>query len=92
MGSCTKQSWTVLRFCVEVSAGRVRLWSRRGHDWAPKLPELESLVSLGDVVLDSKMIVATRGGRADFELLTTRPNRRPGDPAPGRPVSLYVFG
>ena len=31
------------RFCAEVTNGRVRLWSRGGHDWAPKLPELESL-------------------------------------------------
>jgi ATP-dependent DNA ligase len=37
------------------------------------------------------MIVATPDGRADFELLTTRLNRRPGDPTPGSPVSLYVF-
>ena len=69
----------------------VRLWSRGGHDWAPKLPELESLTGLGDAVLDGEMIVATPDGRADFELLTTRLNRRPGDPTPGPPVSLYVF-
>ena len=37
------------------------------------------------------MIVATPDGRADFELLTTRLNRRPGDPTPGPPVSLYIF-
>ena len=79
------------RFCAEVTDGRVRLWSRGGHDWAPKLPELESLGGLGDVVLDGEMIVATPDGRADFELLTTRLNRRPGDPTPAQPVSLYVF-
>jgi ATP-dependent DNA ligase len=43
------------------------------------------------MVLDGEMIVATPDGRADFELLTTRLNRRPGDPSPTRPVSLYVF-
>ena len=37
------------------------------------------------------MIAATTDGRADFELLTTRLNRRPGDPTPGPGVSLYVF-
>jgi bifunctional non-homologous end joining protein LigD len=79
------------RFVAEISDGRARLWSRGGHDWAPKLPELESLTRLGDVVLDSEMIVVTPDGRADFELLTTRLNRRPGDPTPGAPVSLYVF-
>jgi ATP-dependent DNA ligase len=79
------------RFCAEVTDGRVRLWSRGGHDWAAKLPELDSLASLGNVVLDGEMVVATPDGRADFELLTTRLNRRSGDPAPARPVSLYVF-
>jgi bifunctional non-homologous end joining protein LigD len=80
------------RFVAEISDGRVRLWSRGGHDWAPKLPELESLAHLGDVVLDGEMIVATPDGRADFELLTTRLNRRSGDPTtPGPRASLYVF-
>jgi bifunctional non-homologous end joining protein LigD len=79
------------RFVAEISDGRVRLWSRGGHDWAPKLPELGILTGLGDVVLDGEMIVATPDGRADFELLTTRLNRRPGDPTPGTPASLYVF-
>jgi ATP-dependent DNA ligase len=79
------------RFCAEATDGRVRLWSRGGHDWAPKLPELESLAALGDIVLDGEMVVATPDGRADFELLTTRLNRRPGDPTPGPPASLYVF-
>ena len=79
------------RFCAEVTNGRVRLWSRGGHDWAPKLPELESLSGLGDVILDGELIVTTPDGRADFELLTTRLNRRPGDATPAQPVSLYVF-
>jgi hypothetical protein len=79
------------RFCAEATDGRVRLWSRGGHDWAPKLPELNSLTGLGDAVLDGEMIVATPDGRADFELLTTRLNRRPGDPTPGPPVTLYVY-
>ena len=79
------------RFAAEISNGRVRLWSRGGHDWAPKLPELESLAGLGDLVLDGEMIVATPDGRADFELLTTRLNRRIGDRTPAQPVSLYVF-
>jgi bifunctional non-homologous end joining protein LigD len=79
------------RFLAEISDERVRLWSRGGHDWAPKLPELQSLTGLGDIVLDCEMIVVSPDGRADFELLTTRLNRRPGDPTPGPPASLYVF-
>ena len=79
------------RFCVEVTSGRVRLWSRGGHDWAQKLPELEGLSGLGDAVLDGELIVTTPDGRADFELLTTRLNRRSGDPTPAQPISLYVF-
>ena len=79
------------RFAAEISNGRVRLWSRGGHDWAPKLPEFDSLAGLGDLVLDGEMIVATPDGRADFELLTTRLNRRIGDRTPAQPVTLYVF-
>ena len=65
--------------------------SRGGHDWASKLPEVESLAGLGDLVLDGEMIVATPDGRADVELLATRLSRRPGDPTPAQAVSLYVF-
>ncbi len=83
-----KDGW---RFCAEVTGRRVRLWSRGGHDWAPKLPELDSLADLGDVVLDGEMVIATADGRADFELLATRLNRRAADPTPAQPVSLYVF-
>ena len=78
------------RFCAEVTNGRLRLWSRGGHDWAPKLPELEGFSGLGDDVLDGELIVATPDGRADFELLTTHLNRRSGA-TPAQPVSLYVF-
>ena len=55
-----------------------------GYVHEAKLPELGSLAGLGDVVLDGEMVVATPDGRADFELLTTRLNRRPGDPTPAQ--------
>jgi hypothetical protein len=48
---------------------RVRLWSRGGHDWTDRLPELLPPRFLGDLVLDGELAVATLDGRADFELL-----------------------
>jgi bifunctional non-homologous end joining protein LigD len=61
---------------AELIDGRVRLWSRGGHDWADRLPELLPLRVLGDLVLDGELVVATPDGRADFELLGGRMQQR----------------
>jgi bifunctional non-homologous end joining protein LigD len=61
---------------AEVIERRVRLWSRDGHDWADRLPELLPLRDLRDLVLDGELVVATPDGRADFELPGGRMQQR----------------
>jgi bifunctional non-homologous end joining protein LigD len=76
------------RCLVVVSGGPVEVWSRRGGDYTSKLPELQSLSCLGDVVLDGELVVITDGGRADFELLSSRVIGRKARPAARHPVRL----
>jgi bifunctional non-homologous end joining protein LigD len=78
------------RCVAQVNASRVRLWSRAGTEWTGRLPELDGLAKLKDVLLDGEVVVLTSDGRADFELLTSRihgPYRAPDHD----PVTLYVF-
>jgi hypothetical protein len=42
------------------------VWSDEG-----RLPELDSLTTAGDVILDSKVVVITADGSADFDVLGT---------------------
>jgi bifunctional non-homologous end joining protein LigD len=79
------------RCLVEVSAGRVQVWSRRGGDYTARLPELQILSRLGDVVLDGELVVVTEDGRAAFELLSSRVNGRSRRPRAEYPIALYVF-
>jgi bifunctional non-homologous end joining protein LigD len=78
------------RCMAQVHRSRVRLWSRGAGEWTGRLPELEGLASLGDVVLDGEVAVVTSSGQADFELLGSRiRGRRQGPDA--HPVTLFVF-
>jgi bifunctional non-homologous end joining protein LigD len=80
------------RCLVEVSGRGVQVWSRRRGDYTARLPELQALSGLGDVVLDGELVVVSKDGRADFELLSTRVNgRKQGRLAAQHPVTLYVF-
>jgi bifunctional non-homologous end joining protein LigD len=79
------------RCLVEVSGSRVQVCSRRGGDYTARLPELQTLSGLGDVVLDGELVVITDDGRADFELLTTRVSRRHRRPTVEPLVTLYAF-
>jgi bifunctional non-homologous end joining protein LigD len=65
-------------FCciAAVTAGKVRLWSRGGNDMAARVPEVGALAALGVVVLDGELVGVTDDGRADFEVLAGRVNRR----------------
>ena len=79
------------RCLVEVSGSRVQVWSRRGGDYTASLPELQSLSSVGDVVMDGELVVITDDGRADFELLSTRVNGKNRASTTDPPVTLYAF-
>ena len=78
------------RCLVEVSGGRVQVWSRRGGEYTAKLPELQSLSRLDDVVLDGELVVVTEDGRADFELLSRRLNNGNRRLTAEHSVTLYV--
>jgi ATP-dependent DNA ligase len=67
------------------------VWSRRGGDYTARLPELQSLSSAGDVLLDGELVVITDDGRADFELLSTRVNGRNRASTAESTVTLYAF-
>ena len=80
------------RCCAEVSGGRLGIWSRGGHEWASKLPELAGLTVIDDdLVLDGELVVVTADGRTDFELLGGRMMGPARQSAPRPAVSLYVF-
>ena len=74
------------RLIVDVTAGRVRAWSRTGKEWTAAVPELEVLAGLGDAALDGELVAVTADGRADFGLLTARMNG-----GPACPVTFYAF-
>lgn len=75
------------RAVIQVARGHARMWSRTGREWTDRLPELDALAVLGDVVLDAEIVVVSPDGRADFDLLAARLNGRRGTP----PATLYVF-
>jgi bifunctional non-homologous end joining protein LigD len=78
------------RCLAQVKSSRLRLWSRVGGEWVDRLPELDGLASLGDVVLDGEVVVLTADGRADFELLGARIHGRRHNPD-GHLVTFFVF-
>jgi bifunctional non-homologous end joining protein LigD len=79
------------RCLVEVSGGRVQVWSRRGGEYTAKVPELQSLSTFRDVLLDGELVVITDDCRADFELLSRRVNGRNRRLTAEHPVTPYVF-
>jgi len=63
--------WDGYRLAVTVEDGQVRLWSRNGLDWTPRLPDIQAAVQalgLTSAALDGELI-AGRGRREDFNLL-----------------------
>jgi bifunctional non-homologous end joining protein LigD len=79
------------RCLVQVSARRVQVWSKRGGDYTARLPELQLLSGLGNVVLDGELVVVAEDGRADFELLSRRVNGRNRRLTGEHAVTVYVF-
>jgi bifunctional non-homologous end joining protein LigD len=55
------------RFQARARGGRATLYTRRGHDWSEKLPELaEDLGALGDAILDGEVCRLGEDGRPTF--------------------------
>ena len=87
--------WDGIRALVEVSDGRVRIWSRNENDVTVAWPELQALGALDrDVVLDGEIVslgkgVPTFGGLADR--MHVRDLTKIARLAASNPVTLLVF-
>jgi bifunctional non-homologous end joining protein LigD len=60
------------RIMARIEAGKVKLFTRNGHDWTHKLPsQAEALTGLGleSAWLDGEMVVANEQGVPDFQAL-----------------------
>lgn len=66
------------RTVLSVNGGRARLFSKSGHDWTHRFPELAAeAAALPDCLLDGEMVALDDQGRSDFEgLLNALSNRR----------------
>ena len=87
--------WDGMRVLVEVTGGRLRLWSRNENDVTVSFPELAGLADLGhDVLLDGE-VVAMAQGVPTFAALADRmhvtSSRRAQALARSNPVTLLVF-
>lgn len=60
------------RLGAEVHAGRVRLYTRNGHDWTKHFRAVEAALlelGLGDAYLDGEVVAVARDGMPDFDAL-----------------------
>ena len=75
------------RLQVHVAAGQVTIWTRNGHDWSEKFPEIaKEAARLPDCILDGELCALNLKGQPDFSAL--RASISPGHT--GRLV-LFVF-
>lgn len=60
------------RLAAHVHGGRVRLYTRGGHDWTARLRTIEAAVAglgLGDAYLDGELVAVAADGLPDFDAL-----------------------
>jgi hypothetical protein len=68
--------------------GQVCLYTRNGHDWTARLPEIASAVrSLPACYLDGELVAVDSQGVPTFEVLQRASRRQPGQ----RPLYFQVF-
>lgn len=87
--------WDGIRVLVEITGGRLRIWSRNENDVTLAYPELQGLAALGhDVLLDAE-VVAFRDGIPTFAALADRMHVRNAARAKAlaekNPVTLLIF-
>lgn len=84
--------WDGVRCLLFETEGSLTLRSRAGNDMTNRYPELASIRTGRDVVLDGEIVALDEAGMPSFELLQSRMNVRPG-PRSGSlvPVSFVVF-
>ena len=67
------------RLLARIDDGDVRLFTRNGHDWTAKLPELAAAVAKlksGDAWLDGEIVMENAQGAPDFQALQNAFDRR----------------
>ena len=73
------------RLQLRIERGRVRIWTRNGHDWTDRFPELaEDAAELPDAILDGELCALDPKGRPDFSALRAAIT-------PGRTAPLVLF-
>ncbi|MGB3930587.1 MAG: non-homologous end-joining DNA ligase [Sphingobium sp.] len=71
---------------VRVAAGAVTIWTRNGHDWTARFPEIVGDASaLPDCILDGELVALNRDGEPDFSALRA-------SISPGKTGRLIFFG
>ncbi|MCO7518123.1 MULTISPECIES: DNA ligase D [unclassified Pseudomonas] len=69
---CYEVKFDGYRIMAQIAAGKVRLFTRNGHDWSAKMPQqVAALQALGldSAWLDGEMVVVDGNGVADFQAL-----------------------
>jgi len=64
--------WDGYRLLARIEDGRVRLFTRNGHDWTHKMPTLAEAVEqlgIGEAWLDGEIVVLDAHGAPDFNAL-----------------------
>jgi len=77
------------RFICRRKGDRVRVFSRRGHDWTDRVPLIADAMSALPVralVIDGEGVVCTKDGVSDFEMLRAAVGRNE-----SRAAFLYAF-
>jgi bifunctional non-homologous end joining protein LigD len=73
------------RLQLHVASGRVTIYTRNGHDWTAKFPELAAdLAGWPDVILDGELTALDERGQPDFSRLRA-------SISPGKTGGLVVF-
>jgi bifunctional non-homologous end joining protein LigD len=60
------------RMQAHLRAGKVSIYTRRGHDWTPRMPSIAAAIEqqlANDLILDGELIAQGREGHSDFGLL-----------------------
>ncbi len=73
------------RLQLRVAAGGVTIWTRNGHDWSDRFPEIAGLAAaLPDCILDGELVALNLKGQPDFSDLRA-------SISPGRTGRLVLF-
>ncbi|QXH33505.1 DNA ligase D [Pseudomonas muyukensis] len=86
---CYEVKFDGYRIMAQIAAGKVRLFTRNGHDWSAKMPQqVAALQALGldSAWLDGEMVVVDGNGVADFQAL-----QNAFDTEHDEPITYYLF-